>query len=44
MKYALGLTVAGTLILAVQVDQPVAQINTAPVANEATKAPLELSE
>jgi hypothetical protein len=44
MKYAFRLTAACALILAVQVDQPTAQINSQPAAREATKAPLQLSE
>jgi len=45
MKTALVLTAAGALILvAVQIDRPVAQTNSQPAAREATKGPLELSE
>ena len=44
MKYALGLTVAGALMLAAQVNQPVAETNSQPVAREAPKGPLKLSE
>jgi hypothetical protein len=44
MKYVLVLTAAGALILAAQMDRPVAQTGSPPVAGEATKGPLKLSE
>ncbi|MGH6770055.1 MAG: hypothetical protein ACRECO_13650 [Xanthobacteraceae bacterium] len=40
MRYALGLTVAGALIFAAQIDRPAAQTNSQPIARE----PLKLSE
>jgi hypothetical protein len=44
VKYVLRLTAAGALILAVQFDPLAAQINSQPVAREATKDPLQLTE
>jgi hypothetical protein len=44
MKHALVLTVAAVLTLAAQIDRPASQTGSQPVAREATKGPLELSD
>jgi hypothetical protein len=44
MKFAFSLTAACALILLAQIERPAAQINSEPVAREATNGPLKLSE
>jgi hypothetical protein len=43
MKHALGLATAAALILAAQIDRPVAQTASMPAASEQEKGPLTLS-